>query len=440
MFRASVLAVLLTAFSWGVAHAQANAGECAGVISGGSSCGGSGSTNEGGGTGNRGGVNTLALQNAQRFLASAQCNNPGAAACRRSFASWYNCIAYNSGNNSCGPRPSCSVVCSATSEGAVFPPISSSNRKIDQVNDLMNVGFQLFSLFHKDNPGPQSTNNADNDFQPDPEAEAAARQQAINTEAANLLESAKAVLPNLSSASGTQLNPNARLTALLDDGPPSNAGTVAMDSLLEGSASQGSVDSVATTAMNNLLAKNVSPPPAVNVVPDPNAPRPGDPFYQPPAPDPSQWYTPPAPLQDQEMNADLQDSVDRPNPSMFAALKQTINFGMIRGEQGLKDELNNLVVAPVQSLISPVIDDRGIQWLMNTQGLCTVCERFTTMPTAVRSDSPDTMANLTIGQGAVGLGDIVKGPNGVGSALNKMTTQANADVDYGWANTSEQQQ
>src|SRR5580658_10210838 len=121
---------------------------------------------------------------------------------------------------------------------------------------------------------------------------------------------------------------------------------------------------------------------------------------------------------------DLQDSVDQPNPSMFDMLRQQLQSGVQTVKQGISDRLNNLVTSG-ESLIAPILSDRGVQWLINSQG------SPTTMPTAVPSDSPDTMFNLTAGQAAVGMGDVVKGPFGAGTALNKMTNQANANL--GWA-------
>jgi hypothetical protein len=242
------------------------------------------------------------------------------------------------------------------------------------------------SLLMNRHSNPNTQAEPEDTPEPDPAAAAAAQQQIINAEAAGLLASANALLPSLSGpapgappGTPTPPDPNATLSALLDDGPPSNTSTAAISALLGGSSQQGTGDATATNAVNNLLADSNTLPPAVNVPQDPNATKPGDPFYQPPAPDPSQGYTPPTPLQDQDMNAELQDSIDQPNPTIFDTFKKDVS-----------DEFDQLIDKGRQ-LIAPIVYDPGVQFV------CHVISNGPTMPVTQPTDSGDTMVNNVAG-------------------------------------------
>jgi hypothetical protein len=65
-------------------------------------------------------------QAAQNYMnAAAQCQNPAGAACMRSNAAYYQCIANHlGGGGACGNQPTCSTACTGNSAtGAVSPGV-----------------------------------------------------------------------------------------------------------------------------------------------------------------------------------------------------------------------------------------------------------------------------------------------------------------------------
>jgi hypothetical protein len=320
---------------------------------------------------------------------------------------WKSALAQSSaGSLNCGaPRGGINPSTGST------PATTKNNSKVDKFNAIQQQGVKnqqaiqqaggnilnLLQMLHTSKPDTQL--DPDDTPAPDPAAAAAAQQQIINAEAADLLSSANSLLPSQPSAGpSTQPNSNAAVSALLDENTPSNAATAAVNSLLGGAAPQDTGATSTATAVAGLLdngtqpadANSVPPPPAVNVPQDPNAQQPGDPFYQPPMPDKSQWYTPPTPLQDSAMNADLQDSVDQPNPSMFNTLRQQLQSGVQTVRQEVRDELNSLV-ASGKSLIAPYVNDPGLQAVYH------VISNGPTMPVTQPTDSGDTMVNNVAG-------------------------------------------
>jgi hypothetical protein len=424
MGRTCVLTTILGLALSSAAFGQVTAG-CGEIGICGTTNGASGSGANGSGSGSEGMVNGFYLQYAQQWnLKAAQCQNPVGAACARSYATWNNCMAYNSNNTSCGNKPVCVASCSTSGAGGGVTSFSSGNAKVAQVDSLISAGFQLFSLFHKDSPAPQPDNSDESDPEPDPAAAAAAQQQMFNDEATNLLASANSLLPSLSGASpGTPAPPdsNAALSALLDDGTPSNTSTAAINSLL--GDSQGAGAGPATNAVNNLLAENDTP--ATNTT------QPGDPFYQPP-PATSVPYNGPFP--DNEITIDWGDSQDQPDPTMFDTLKQNLQAMA----QGVQQKVSD-VLAPVidqtkqainytQQQIAPFVNDPDIQKVSQV-----VSGGGTSMPLTSPTDSVTTFDRNVTGQATAGGVNLVKGPSGLGTYMNGNVNQINAGL--GWADT-----
>jgi hypothetical protein len=346
----------------------------------------------------------------------------------------------SAGSLRCG-APSGSGTTSST------PTTTTANPKVDQFNAIkqqedknqqaiQQAGdsiLNLFQMFHTSKPDTQL--DRDDAPAPDPAAAAAAQQQIINAEAADLLASANSLLPSQPSAEpSTQPDSNAAVSALLDENTPSNTATAAVSSLLGDAAPLDTGATSTATAVAGLLddstqpadANSVPPPPAVNPQ-DPNRPSPGNPFYQSPMPDKSQWYTPPTPLQDSVMNADLQDSVDQPNPSMFDTLRQQLQSGVQTVKDEVSDGLNSLVTSG-KSLLAPIMNDPGLQAIYHV-----VSNGGATMPLTTPTDSGDTMFRNVAGQAWLGSTDMIKnGPvAGRYSAGTKMIDQNSAYM--GWA-------
>jgi hypothetical protein len=340
----------------------------------------------------------------------------------------------NNTNNTIAYLMSQTGACSP-SNNAASAAAKAANLQLKQqaAGNAIQAGFQIWSLFHP----PKNVDQADVPPIENPEEVERMAEAQRQAEAAQLLNTSNEVFGDSNSNSESAGSPNtaSTLDSLLDNGQPSSASTSAINSLLGGSTQQSTGDATATNAVNNLLGDNDTPPPAVNVPQDPNAPKPGDPFYQPPAPDKSQWYTPPAPLQDQDMNADLQDSTDQPNPSMFDALKQDVQSGVQTAKQAVRDELNTLVgdgkhlVTQGQELIAPLVNDPGFQAASHF-----ISGGGSTMPLTAPADSPSTLDRNVTGQATVGGLDLVKGPTAIGSYGSKMVNQGGATV--GWAQTN----
>lgn len=310
---------------------------------------------------------------------------------------------------------------------AKFNAIQNNLQKNQQmVNNAGNAILGFISLFGHDDDADNATPDTESDPEPDPAAEAAAREAQINAEAAGLLASANALLlslPGAAPATPTQPDSNAALSALLDDGPPSNSSTAAINSLL--GDSQGAGAGPATNAVNNLLAENDTPAPATNT------PQPGDPFYQPP-PATSVPYNGPFP--DSDITIDWGETADAPDPTMFDTLKQNLQ-SMAQGvEQKVSDALAPVIdetkqaISYTQQQIAPFVNDPGIQGISQV-----VSGGGTTMPLTRPGDTPDTMGNNVYGTATAGGINLVKGPTGLGTYMNGNVNQINAGL--GWANS-----
>jgi hypothetical protein len=353
---------------------------------------------------------------------------------------WKSAWAQSSaGSLRCG-APSGSGTTSST------PTTTKANPKVDQFNAIkqqedknqqaiQQAGdsiLNLIQMFHKSKPDTQL--EPDDTPAPDPAAAAAAQQQIINAEAADLLVTANSLLPSQPSAAPTQPDSSAAVSALLDENTPSNTATAAVNSLLGDAAPLDTGANSTATAVAGLLddstqpadADSVPPPPAVNPQ-DPNGSNPGNPFYQPPMPDKSQWYTPPTPLQDSAMNADLQGSEDQPNPSMFDTLRQQLQSGVQTVKDTINDSLSSLVTSG-KSLLAPIMNDPGLQAIYHV-----VSNGGATMPLTTPTDSGDTMVRNVAGQALLGGTDMIKNGRVVGrfSAGTKMIDQNSAYM--GWA-------
>lgn len=370
--------------------------------------------------------------------AAAQCQNPAGAACMRQFANYERCVA---GGGSCGNAPTCSTSCVGAGAGSgagfmtVNPAMSAAQNKVQQMDNVVNMGISLFEMFHKSPPNPQP----DAAPAPDPEAAAAAaaaaQQQLINAQAADLLNSANALLPaqpDVPAAAPALPDLNATLDNLLDSGPPADTSTSAITSLLDGDSSPPDAGTTPdsptapaadpTATISNLLSSDNSPgannydtsaagipsqPPADQAVPSDIVP-----------PDPA-------------TNAALQQSVDQSDPSVGTSLAQSLQGSGPNTNDGL-----NSLISSQNTLASNTSNDPVMQWATECNG------SFTCIPTAAPGDDPDTAANKVFGQSIVGMNDLIKsvagGPvawaKGLYNYGTKMVNQMGADL--GLANAS----
>lgn len=410
-------------------QATANAGECVGVLNGGSSCGAGGKS--AGKTGSSpGAVNGLSLQLAQQWnLKASLCQNPAGAACARSYAAWYSCMAYNYNNGSCGIRPTCIITSSASGTGG-FIPSSSGTTKADQINTLVNLGVSFFNLFHKDAADlqPDDTNDEPD---PDPAAEAAARQAQLNTEAAALLQNTENVLASLNPGGSNSAAPNSAstLNALLNNGPSFNASNTAINNLLGGppAPAAGTPDSRNTpdpNATNNAITSLLGN--SANGAS-------GSSSGLLPATVPQNLLPP-----DPQINSALQDSTDNPDSNQTSSLDQMFQSAT----QQFKDGLNGLITSS-KTLASGLMNDPVVQWATSDQGT------LTTVPLPQTGDTAQIATDKVFAQAVVGFNEFTEklahgepvdfvegvisfGPIGFARALHnyqtKMVNQIGADL------------
>lgn len=345
--------------------------------------------------------------------AANQCQNAGGnAACLRQFASYY-----QSCGDACGSPPSCTPLCTggggATGAlgSAMSPAMTTAQRavaadqnKVQQVDNLVNMGISLFSMFESNK---SSAPPADSAPAPDPAAAAAAaaaaQQQLYNAEAASILADANAYMASDSAAPApAQPDPNATLDNLLDDNnQPTDSSTAEVTDLLGGDNSQPdsgtAADSPASSTpdpnatLSNLLTPDSSSTTdtaaATTALPSP-----------PPDQSIPQDVAPPDPATDSAM----QESVDQRTPDAAQTLGQMFQSSVV---QPVENELSSLD-ASGKTLISSVMNDPIVQWSVSDQG------ELDTIPVAPSGTDPDTAVNAVFGQAIVNFGTLAKGVAG----------------------------
>jgi hypothetical protein len=315
----------------------------------------------------------------------------------------------------------------ASNSGTTATPTSTKNSKVEEFNALQEQERLREEAIQKAGDdilnGLKGSGNSDlAPNTPDPSApdmsEPEAEDSATDSSPTITETPTSTSAPSYSAPfNGVTPSPNsaAAVNSLLDDAAPGGAApnsAAAVNSLLDDSREKTATPNSAA-AINSLLE-------------DPNAPKPGDPFYQPPVPDKSQWYAPPAPLQDSDMNADLQDSTDQPNPSMLNTLKQELQSGVQTVKDEISDGLNSLVTSG-KSLIAPIMSDPGLQAIYHV-----VSNGGATMPLTTPTDSGDTMIRNVAGQAWLGSTDMIK--NGPVVGRTKMIDQNSAYMGWAQAN------
>jgi hypothetical protein len=305
----------------------------------------------------------------------------------------------NNTNNTIALEMKSIGACSPDNATAAKLTALQNNLKANQqiVNNAGSAILGLVTLFG------QSDNNVA-PAQPDPAARRAAqaaqlalRQQELNAGAADTLAQANSLMASINGgASGSAVAPDATaaLNSLLDT-QPSNASTAAIGALL-GDSAPATAPMDSTTAVAGLLTPAPQGQSAPTLTAQANAPVPGDPLYQPPPMDQSYGAGLTFPMQDPQMIVDRGDSVDQPDPSMFGPMKQVIQSGVGQAEQQIQDGLNKLI-APVQSLIAPIVNDPGVQTVYHV-----IANGGATMPLTTPTDSGDTMFRNVAGQAWVG--------------------------------------
>lgn len=279
--------------------------------------------------------------------AAAQCKNPAGAACMRSYANYEACVANQFGGGGSCSAPTCSTACGVAVSGAgagitaLSPAMSAAAKmmaaeqnKLQNVDNLVNMGISLFSLFHSNN-SDNSQPDANGAPTPDPAAEAAAaaaaQQQANNEEAAQWLADANAMMASTSAPPApAQPDPNATLDNLLDDNDqPTDSSTAAITGLLNGDDSQPDSGTSAAAPSpapdpTSEVSALLDGPAAINSGATPSLnPMAANPLFagaaaqsQDPAPDSSQVDT-----LDNDLLGDGSDSAD--SVSMWDSMKET---------------------------------------------------------------------------------------------------------------------
>jgi hypothetical protein len=308
--------------------------------------------------------------------AAARCNNPTGAACYRLHASHYSClVAQLAGGGSCGNETTCTASCEASGSAGTTAGSKATNNIINGIQ----LGTQLLSLFHS------------NDSQPTPagptpeELAAAAKQQQINNDAANILNAANSLVDANAPLNGVFAPPpnsTSEVSALLSDAPSAPDSTSTVTSLLDGSSDRNAATANALAGLldsDSQADQPVSPLLTASLTAQPSIPA---------------GLIP----QNPQVNAALQDSVDQPDPSQTGLLG-----GMLQSAgQEMKDSLSGMVTS-AKTLASDLMNDPVVQWATSDKGSLTIA------PLPVQGDLADTATNKVYGQAVVGFGDLLKG-------------------------------
>jgi len=203
-------------------------------------------------------------QAAQVFRNSAaQCQNPTGAACMRQYATYNDCLANQmQGGGSCGNPPTCSTSCTGASATGVGGTSSAGqtmpgvNPRAQAVGNLVGQVMSLLMNRHS------NQNAAADETQEDPAIKAAelaaAKQQQLNTDAANLLQQSDSLLASINGPTpNSTAPPNAapNLDTLFDSGQPSITSTSAITALLGDSSQTGDANGDSTSTIAGLLSQ-----------------------------------------------------------------------------------------------------------------------------------------------------------------------------------------